>query len=115
MRHPDPCHAVPPSPSVTSRSRDLGLFSPVLQTVGGTVSYRDARTTDLTDPAIAATDLLIVDGGPTAVCDCAACLFLEQEVAILSPAWPRIVLLWAYVWAARPSLMHSARASPRPK
>ncbi len=62
---------------------DLGLLADVLRTAGWMVSYRDAPTADLTDPAIAAADLLIVLGGPIGVYDDATYPFLRQEVAIL--------------------------------
>jgi GMP synthase (glutamine-hydrolysing) len=62
---------------------DLGLLSNILAVAGWTVSYRDAPTSDLNDPALAGADLLIVLGGPIGVNDSDGYPFLKQEVALL--------------------------------
>ncbi len=61
----------------------MGLLSNILAVAGWTVSYRDAPTSDLNDPALAGADLLIVLGGPIGVNDSDGYPFLKQEVALL--------------------------------
>jgi GMP synthase (glutamine-hydrolysing) len=62
---------------------DLGLLAPVLAEAGWEVSYRDVATDGLDDPAIAASDLLVVLGGPIGVYEEAAYPFLTGEIALL--------------------------------
>jgi GMP synthase (glutamine-hydrolysing) len=79
-------HAVPHRSAVALRHvafEDVGLMSAVLGAAGWTISYRDAATAYLDDPAISAADLLIVLGGPIGVYDNASYPFLMQDVAIL--------------------------------
>jgi GMP synthase (glutamine-hydrolysing) len=62
---------------------DLGLLAPMLTASGWAISYRDAPLDDLSDPAIADADLLIVLGGPIGVYETDAYPFLHQEIALL--------------------------------
>jgi GMP synthase (glutamine-hydrolysing) len=62
---------------------DLGLLSAVLEAAGWTISLRDAAIDDLSDPSIAAADLLIVLGGPIGVYEIESYPFLDREIALL--------------------------------
>jgi GMP synthase (glutamine-hydrolysing) len=62
---------------------DLGLFAGVLEAANWDLSYREASTDDLSDPALAAADLLIVLGGPIGVYEVDAYPFLAQEIKLL--------------------------------
>jgi len=62
---------------------DLGLLARVLGEAGWETSYRETAHDDLSDPAIDATDLLIVLGGPFGAYETETYPFLGQEVAIL--------------------------------
>jgi GMP synthase (glutamine-hydrolysing) len=61
---------------------DLGLLAPILEQFGWRTSYCDVSIEDLSNPAIASADLLIVLGGPIGVYD-TAFPFLSQEVQLL--------------------------------
>jgi GMP synthase (glutamine-hydrolysing) len=62
---------------------DLGLLAPILDEAGWSISYRDAPTDDLSDPAVEAADLLIVLGGPIGVYETDAYPFLTDEITLL--------------------------------
>ena len=62
---------------------DLGLLAPVLDEAGWDASYCDAPIAALSDPSIAAADLLIVLGGPIGVYDLEAFPFLAREISLL--------------------------------
>jgi GMP synthase (glutamine-hydrolysing) len=62
---------------------DLGLFAAVLEAANWDLSYYEASTADLSDPAVEAADLLIVLGGPIGVYEVDAYPFLAQEIALL--------------------------------
>jgi GMP synthase (glutamine-hydrolysing) len=62
---------------------DLGLLAKILDRAGWSVSFREAAVDDLSDPAIAAADLLIVLGGPIGVYQIEAYPFLLKEIALL--------------------------------
>lgn len=61
---------------------DLGLLAPILDSEGWQVSYREASFQDLTEPAIASADLLVVLGGPIGVYEEASYPFLVREIAL---------------------------------
>jgi GMP synthase (glutamine-hydrolysing) len=62
---------------------DLGLLAQVLPDVGFAAAYRDTQRDDLSDPTIAAADLLIVLGGPFGAYETDAYPFLAREIGIL--------------------------------
>jgi GMP synthase (glutamine-hydrolysing) len=62
---------------------DLGLLAPILSAAGWDVTYREAPSDDLSDPAIVDAGLLIVLGGPIGVYDTDAYPFLSQEISLL--------------------------------
>jgi GMP synthase (glutamine-hydrolysing) len=62
---------------------DLGLLAQVLPDVGFAVTYRDTQRADLSDPTIAAADLLIVLGGPFGAYETETYPFLAREIGIL--------------------------------
>lgn len=62
---------------------DLGLLAPALAHAGWDYDILDAATADLTQPEIAAADLLIVLGGPIGVGDVDDYPFLTREIALL--------------------------------
>lgn len=62
---------------------DLGTLAPVLAEAGHSIRYVDAAVDDLTDPAIADADLLVVLGGPVGVGDLETYPVLTQELDIL--------------------------------
>jgi GMP synthase (glutamine-hydrolysing) len=62
---------------------DLGILAQVLPDVGFAVAYRDTQRDDLSDPTIAAADLLIVLGGPFGAYETETYPFLAREIGIL--------------------------------
>jgi len=62
---------------------DLGILAQVLPDVGFAVSYRDSQRADLSDPTIAAADLLILLGGPFGAYETDTYPFLAREIGIL--------------------------------
>lgn len=58
-------------------------MAPILDREGWTVSYAEAPTEDLDDPAIRGADLLIVLGGPIGVYQSGDYPFLRPELALL--------------------------------
>jgi GMP synthase (glutamine-hydrolysing) len=68
---------------------DLGLLAQVLPDVGFAVTYRDTQRDDLSDPTIAAADLLIVLGGPFGAYETEAYPFLAREIGILERRFAR--------------------------
>ncbi len=62
---------------------DLGLLARVLPAAGFAASYRDTARDDLSDPAIAAADLLILLGGPFGAYETDAYPFLAREIGVL--------------------------------
>jgi GMP synthase (glutamine-hydrolysing) len=62
---------------------DMGLLSAVLDREGWTVSYCEASTGDLSDPAIENADLLIVLEGPIGAYEDDRYPFLRKELALL--------------------------------
>jgi GMP synthase (glutamine-hydrolysing) len=63
---------------------DLGLIAPLLESLGWSVSYRDATLDDLTDPALQAADLLIVLGGPVGIYETDIYPFLTPELTAIA-------------------------------
>ena len=62
---------------------DLGSFAALLERRGWTISYRDATVDDLTAPALAAADLLVVLGGPIGAYDDEPYPFLLDELRLI--------------------------------
>jgi GMP synthase (glutamine-hydrolysing) len=62
---------------------DLGTLAPALERRGYAVSYRDAAVDDLGAPDIAASDLLIVLGGPIGAYEEELYPFLTAEIAAI--------------------------------
>lgn len=59
---------------------DFGLIGPLLDRLGWSVSYRDAATDDLSDPALQMADLMIVLGGPIGIYETKIYPFLTAEL-----------------------------------
>lgn len=62
---------------------DLGLITPLLLSLGWTVSYRDACLDDLSDPGLQTADLLVALGGPIGIYETDVYPFLRPELAAI--------------------------------